>query len=213
MRLPAEIPIEPDADTARQWVVDELARDAYRNGGRSWLEELMEWIRERLSGLRLPSGDGGIGGVPGAVIGIVLGVLALAAIIYFIVGPIRRSRRRKASHAVFDDDDRSASAIRDAAQAAADAGDWTTAVLERFRALVRRVEEDGWVPVVPGMTAYEFVTDAGALAPALAADLLWAGDTFDGIRYGHEVATPASYERMASVDSRVGTARVVTVTS
>jgi hypothetical protein len=210
---PFDIPIEPDADTARQWVVDELSKDAYQSSGRSWLERLLEWLAGLFDGLGNASGKLGFAGVPGSVVAIVLAVILVALIALIVWGPMRSSRRRKASRAVFEDDERDSAAMRSDAVDAAARGDWTLAVIERFRGMVRDVEKSGWVAVVPGMTAYEFVTQAGLRVPPLAAELDWAGDLFDRIRYGHDAVGEAHYARIVALDDATASARVVEAVS
>jgi hypothetical protein len=203
------IPIEPDADTARQWVVDELSKDAYDATGRSWLQRLLDWVQSLFERIDKASGGLEFAGVPGAVVAIVLAAVLVAIIILIVWGPMRASRRRKASHVVFEDDVRDSKAMRSAAEDAAARGDWTLAVIERFRGIVRDVEQSGWVPVFPGMTAHEFVTHAGMRVPSLAGELDWAGDIFDRIRYGHDAGSSAHYERMVALDGETASARVV----
>ncbi|WP_291377570.1 DUF4129 domain-containing protein [Demequina sp.] len=210
---PRSIPIEPDAETARQWVVDELAKDAYDATGRSWLQRFLDWVASLFDGVGEATGNLGFAGVPGAVVAILLAVLLVALIVFIVWGPMRASRRRKASHAVFEDDVRDSKAMRSAAERAAARGDWTLAVIERFRGIVRDVEQAGWVAVFPGMTAYEFVTQAGERVPALTSELDWAGDLFDRIRYGHDAGSRAHYERMVALDSATASARVVGATA
>lgn len=206
---PFDIPIDPDADTARKWVLDELSKDAYQATGRSWIERFFTWLRGLFDGLDQASGNLGFAGVPGAVIAIVIAVLLVALIALIVWGPLRSSRRRRASHVVFEDDARDSRTMRSAAASAAARGDWTLAVIERFRAMVRDVEDSGWVAVTPGMTAYEFVTEAGRKVPPLAGELDWAGDLFDRIRYGHDAVDQAHYDRMVALDHDAASARVV----
>jgi len=195
-----EPPLTPDPDTARQWLRDELDKDVYSSGGQSWLDSVWAWLNrlvERiLNGIDAGTGQAGLWGVPGSVVGIVVVALVIAVVLFLLLGPLRPSRRRKASAAVFDDDERTAEAMLHAADDAARAGDWDAAVVERFRAIVRSIEEAGWVPVVPGMTAYEFAMAAGAAAPHLGADFDWAADLFDGVRYGHAHGSSAADQRL-----------------
>jgi hypothetical protein len=206
---PFDIPIEPDADTARQWLVDELSKDDYQTSGRSYIDDFFDWLQRLIDGLFNSTGSLGFAGVPGAVVAIVLSVLLVGVIVLIVWGPLRSSRRRKASHTVFEDDERDSDAMRTAADKAAARQDWTLAVIERFRGMVRDVETAGWVGVVPGMTAYEFVTQAGSRVPGLAEELDWAGDLFDRIRYGHDAVDRSHYDRMVALDEATASARVV----
>ena len=67
--------------------------------------------------------------------------------------------------------------IRAAADAAAAAGDWALAVLERFRAIVRGLEERTVLDERAARTAHEAALAAAARLPALAAELVAAGRT------------------------------------
>lgn len=201
MPLPFDIPVEPDSDTARGWVQQELAKPDYHSTHNDWLARLMEWLADHLlrpSDIRL--GNAHLSTPPWVMITLIIAaVLAVAAFIVF--GPMRGSRRRKRSKAIFEDDTRGVDAIRNAAAVAAAAGQWSLATLERFRAIVRAGEEAGVVAVTPGMTAGEFAREGSRRVRALEADLEWAADTFDGLRYADRSASHADYDRMTSLES------------
>lgn len=198
-----EVPIDPDADTARRWLEEELEKDVYRADGTSIIQKVLDWFNDLLSGFGDATGGASVGGVPGAVVTAVLFALLLGGLLYLVLGPLRRSRRTATSAAVFEDDDRTVEAMRLAAEAAAARGDWDLAVLERFRSIVRRAENDAVVAVVPGMTAFEFVGAAARRIEEAADDLLWAGDLFDGVRYGHASGSPQAYERLGRLETAV----------
>ncbi|WP_062518604.1 DUF4129 domain-containing protein [Demequina silvatica] len=183
-------PLAPDADTARRWAVEELAKDEYREGGASWLERITTWFQNLLDGIG--GGIGGAAGPVGILIAVLVGAALVALILWLVVGPMRRSRRADAEATLFDDD-RDADAIAAAARAAARAGDWTTATLDLYRALVRRLAERDVIALGPGLTAAEAAGQAAAALPPLAPRLHADADAFDGIRYGHVPATEATY--------------------
>lgn len=197
--LTYEAPIDPDADTARRWLEDELSKDIYREDHSDWLQRVFDWIAKQFERLDRSTEELTVGSISGSIIAGVLFAILIAVLLYLVLGPLRRSRRASASASVFDDDDRSASAMQASAEAAAERGDWDLAVLERFRGMVRRAENRGLVAVVPGMTAYEFVTAAAVPMSHLADDLLWSGDLFDGIRYGHASGSREAYERVGKL--------------
>ncbi len=197
--LPYEAPIDPDADTARRWLEDELSKDIYRDNHSDWLQRVFDWIAKQFDRLDRSTEELTVGNISGSIIAGVLFAILIAVLLYLVLGPLRRSRRMSASASVFDDDDRTASAMQASAEDAAERGDWDLAVLERFRSMVRRAENRGLVAVVPGMTAYEFVKAAAVPMSHLAQDLLWSGDLFDGIRYGHASGSREAYERMGKV--------------
>jgi hypothetical protein len=202
------IPIEPDAETARRWLEDELSKSQYQERPAGWFQRLQQWINDFINRLFSIGEEGSALGVNGGVVvGILIAVAALV-VLALVLGPLRRSRARAKSAAVFDDDDREATDIREAALAAASRQDWTLAVLERFRALVRAVEERGLVSVVPGMTAAEFAVAVGTRLEVHQNDLQRCADIFDGVRYGHDQATRELYEYVARIDDAVAQSRV-----
>lgn len=208
VRLPFAIPIEPDAETARRWLEEELSKPQYQERPAGWFQRLQAWINDVIERLfSLGEGAGGFGVSGGLVVGLLIAGAAIA-ILVLILGPLRSSRTRRKSASVFDDDDREAVDIRAAAVAAADRQDWTQAVVERFRALVRSVEERGLISVVPGMTAAEFAQAVGLRLEAHYEDLYRCSDIFDGVRYGHNTATRELYEFVSRVDDAVAQARI-----
>ncbi len=209
MRLtpPVDIPLEPDADIARHWLEEELSKAKYQERPAGWFQRLQEWVGDVLNRLfSVGEGAGGFGVNGGVAVGILIAVAAIVVLV-LVLGPLRRSRTRRTSAAVFEDDDREAVDIRAAAVAAAARGEWTLAVLERFRGLVRSVEERGLISVVPGMTADEFAHAVGERLPAQRLDLASCADIFDGVRYGHHAASHELYEFVARVDDAVMGAR------
>ncbi len=202
-----DIPLDPDGETARQWVRDELTKQEYAGGGKTILQRIYEWVQELLN--RASGANGPDLGGPWGVIGIALATIAvIAGIVYLVMGPLRLSRRRKASSEIFGEDDAPAKDLRALAEAAAAKGDWEAAFIERFRALVRGADESGKVSVVPGLTAYEFAQAAGKAMRRLAPEFTWAADTFDLLRYGHAGVTASDYTRITALDVAARTAPV-----
>lgn len=197
------IPIEPDADEARRWLENELSKPEYREQGQSLLDRLRDWINDLLNRISFSSSGDGAFLNPGAIVAIVIGLAVVGLLVWLFRGQKMRAKARAASASVFEDDVRTSVDMDAAARRAAEAGDWTLAVLERFRAMVRRLEERGVVDVVPGMTAWEFTVAAGAMLPAHAHGLTQAGDVFDAVRYGHAVATRDLYDAVTSVNDAV----------
>jgi hypothetical protein len=108
-----------------------------------------------------------------------------------------------AADAVFEAGPRTAAQHRADADRAAAAGDWRTAVLERFRAVVRELEERAVVPEQPGRTAGETAEAAGLRLPALAADLRAAARLFGDVRYGDHDAGPDADAGLRELDARL----------
>lgn len=204
--LVRDVPVQPDAETAREWARDELARPEYHRQP-SLLQRVLEWLQEQLGSvpsLGLPDGVA-------LLVAVVAGVALVLGILWF-VGPVRRSRARSRSGTVVlaADDRRTADQLRAAADAAAAAGDWHLAVLERFRAIVRGLEERTVLDERPGRTAHEAVGAAALRLPGLGADLRTAGDLFDDVAYGDVRAGADDDRRLRELDQRVRGTRPTT---
>jgi len=201
-RVVGSVPVDPDATTARRWATEELLDPIYHEQ-RSLLTRAVEWLAELLDGLRTPAVFD-----PVAVL-VVVGVLAAVVTVAFLVaGPVRLSRRGRADRSVLaDDDGRTSDEIRAAADAAAAAGDWGVAVLERFRAIVRGLEERTVLDERAARTAHEAALAAAARLPALGSELVAAGRSFDDVAYGDVPATAQDEIRLRGLDARVQDAR------
>jgi hypothetical protein len=137
-----------------------------------------------------------------------LGVLAVAVFaIMRRTGIVRGTAARGDEHPLFALATRSAAEHRRVADAAAAMGDWDTAVQERFRAVIRTLEERGLIEDRPGRTADEAATAGGAVLPASADALARSARTFDSIAYGGRPASPEQDEQLRSLDAAVSTAR------
>lgn len=196
-----DVPVTPDADQARRWAQEELARGIYSQRP-GLLERVLDWVIEQINALNGLSVDGGW------LVPLLL-VLATAALvtIAFVVGVPTRRRRARESAAVLDGDLRSADALRAAADAARARGDHATAVLERFRGVVRDLAERGILDEVPGLTAHEAAATAGHRLQRLREDLASAGTLFDGARYGHRAVTARDDSWLEDLDRRVSAER------
>ncbi|MCL2464241.1 MAG: DUF4129 domain-containing protein [Micrococcales bacterium] len=197
-----EPPVTPDATTARQWASDELAHPAYHHSV-SLLSRLLNWLGRQFSGLHA------LGMPPGLAVLVVVAILAVVVLVALgITGPVRRSRRVAARRAVLSHDDRrAATELRAAADAAAGAGDWSRAVAERFRAVVRDLEERAVLDERPGRTAHEVAADGGQVLPTAAGVLADGAGLFDGVVYGQQAADASDDATMRTVDQRVRAAR------
>ena len=138
-------------------------------------------------------------------------LLVLVTCIILLVVLLRRfrpvGRSRRASGRLFDDE-RDARALARAADAAAERGDWDTAVVERFRAIIRSLDERGLIEDYPGMTAHEAAALGSGALEALGEELTRAAALFDAVRYGEVVSTEEQDAWMRDLARRVDTARV-----
>ncbi|MFE6971783.1 DUF4129 domain-containing protein [Isoptericola sp. NPDC057653] len=194
--LPATVPVDPDRETAHRWLLEELSRSEYSTAP-SLLERLLQWIADLFDGLSL-----GGGRFPVAFV-VVVAVVLVAAIAWWVAGPVRLTRSRHRSAVVLGDDARTAEELRAAADAAAGRGDWSTAVLERFRALVRSLEERVVIDERPGRTAQEAAHDAGSRLRVVAGELHGAAGLFDDVCYGTLPARAEDDQRLRDLDARV----------
>ncbi|NQX04113.1 DUF4129 domain-containing protein [Rathayibacter sp. VKM Ac-2856] len=202
----AGAPLDPDAQEARRLLLEELADPRYRAAEPNWFDRLVQGVRDWFASLTLP-GDG-VGLPVAAVIGvIVLVVLVVVALV--LAGRPRLRRRGAATGAVLaDDDSRSAAELRALAEAAAARGDFGEALVERFRALVRALDERTVLSVSPGTTAHGFSRRAAAVFPASGEELRRAADDFDRVRYLGLPCDRADYERVAGLDRALAAAPV-----
>ncbi len=204
-RLAADVPVDPDAATAQRWARDELLDPVYHQRP-SLLSRILQWISEQLSGIQTPGAF-----TPVALVAVVVLIVAVVAIAFAVNGPVRRARRLASERSVLDADDaRTSDQIRRAADAAASAQDWNLAIIERFRALVRGLEERTVLDERAARTAHEAADAAASRFPDLGGDLVAAGRLFDAVAYGHETAGPDADGRLRELDRRTRAARPTT---
>jgi len=198
-RFQPEPPVIPGREEAARWAAEELAKAPYRDAEPSWLEKALaefgRWLRS-LSGDGSPGADGGYA-VP--LLLIIAAVIVAVAIL--VVRP-RLNARRPAAKDVFDvDAPLSPDAHRERASAAAARGDFSAAVVEQFRAIVRAAEERAVVDPQPGRTAGEVAGQLGRAFGAHTRELEEAGLTFDAVRYGGAKAGPGDHAALVRLDT------------
>ncbi len=201
-RVGGDTPVVPDADTARTWLERELAESVYHRQP-SLLRRFLDWLGSLFDDLPGLPVDGRTAAL------VVVGVLvALALVALWVSGPVRRSRRLRTAGAVLDATDRrSAGQLRADADAAAARGDWASAVADRFRAVVRSLEERVVLDERPGRTAHEAVDAASQRLPDAADDLRRAAALFDDVVYGEHLPGADADAWLREVDARVGALR------
>ncbi len=199
-----EVPVVPDADQARELLQRELANVVYRER-ESLLQRFWDW----LSGLFTSVPFGGSGG-PWWLLGLLVLIALIVLVALWVAGPVRRADRisGRSARVLADDDTRGAEDLRAAANAAANAGDWATAVAERFRAVVRGLEDRAVLDERPGRTAREAAAAAGQRFGEHAERLHRAAALFDGVVYGHHDAGPEDDAELRDLDRTIDRARV-----
>jgi hypothetical protein len=203
---PAGVPVHPDRGTARDWAVQELSRQEYQDAKPGLGERLLRWFWNLVDGTSL-----GFGAPP--TLALVLIVAVIAAVVFYAVrrsGGLRPAARRKAG-AVLPQRHTTAAEHRSAAERHAAAREWGPAVVERFRAIARELEERALLRPQPGRTAMEVARDGGAALPDLAGGLLAAARSFDDVSYGHLEVGPEADQALRSLDERLRAARPVAV--
>jgi hypothetical protein len=207
---PGEVPIVIGRDEAREAARAELSDPRYAEARPSWFRQLVDWLWERLS--ELLSGAANV--VPGGAVGLivlVVVVLVLVVVIRLRVGGLARTRRRR-SAPVFAAPPVSAEEYRAAAERAFATGNPDEAVRERFRAIVRGLEERGVLDERSGRTAHEAAAEAGALLPDPAERLRTAATLFDDVHYGGRPATAEGYRSLTDLDRALQATRPVGIT-
>ena len=191
--ISAQAPATPDADEARRAAGRELSRPIYHDHHDLW-DRIWSWLREHFNT------DGMVPGVPSwmSTVIVVLVVAAGIALLILLLTRISSARRVvKPSLSVLTDDRDAVTLTRAADEAAAQA-DFATAVVERFRAIIRSLDERGIIDEYPGMTALEAATlTHQALGEhRVVAPLYEAAHLFDAVLYGRVVSTSAQDQQM-----------------
>ena len=201
---PMAPPLDPTADEARAWAEEELAKAVYSSGP-GLIERFLRWLADLWDQLFVMDGAGQVL-LPFLVLAIIGAIIAAAVA---LGGPVRRRRlsAQRASMQILDDDARSAESLREAADAAAASGDYTRAVLDRFRALVRSLDERGILADRRGRTALEAARGAGAAFADQARELRRAGELFDSVCYGSQTPTADQDAWLRHLEARIARSR------
>ncbi|MEU0881643.1 DUF4129 domain-containing protein [Lentzea sp. NPDC005914] len=194
----SDVPVDLDRDEAREAAARELSDPAYVSDDPNPLQRAFEWVLKKLG--ELFAGAGGMSGITAVTIIVVVAVI-IVIVIRLRVGRTTRAVRSRAG-GVFDSV-LTAAEHRAAADRAAAAGDLAEAVRERFRAVVRELEQRGVLDPRAGRTVDEVAWEAGRALPVLADDLRGAAMQFDDVWYGGRPATAQGYQQLVSVDDRV----------
>ena len=205
LAVPGGVPVDPDAAEAQRWAERELSKAIYDDAP-SLQERLIDWLLGVLDSLSELGGA-----TPPALVPVILAVVfvGVIAVALALGGRARRRRTADALAGAGDlfEDHRSSAELAATADAAARRGDFALAVLERFRSIIRGLDERAILDDRPGLTAHEATTLAAARLPELAADLAGAGHLFDDVRYGHTTPGRAEDDALRRLAERVARAR------
>ncbi|MDR2323395.1 MAG: DUF4129 domain-containing protein [Microbacterium sp.] len=199
-------PLIPDGDSARRLAEQELSKSAYQEAKPTlidqWARAVIDWLVALFT--RQHAVDLG----PWAAI--VIGALLVAALIAVLLiwGRPRRSRTGRAGTVLLGSaDDRTAAQLRADADRAARGGDWTEAIVLRYRAIARSLIERDLIAPAPGATAQTIAREAAAPFPAEGEALHAAAVAFDDVRYLGHPGSAARYRALAETDDRLGALR------
>ncbi len=206
VRLPVDL--DPDGETARRWVSEELGKDDYYDG-RSLFQRIMQWLEDLFQ--RLFGGGPSAGSVPGVspivtalVVALVLGLLAL------LLTRIRAERHTvQSGESVLGDLDLSAVQFRDRGEAALRERRWGDAVVEFTRAIAREAADRTLLTEAPSLTAHEVGGQLAPVFPDHAARIAPAMDLFDAVRYGRYAASEADAREVAALATALRSAKPV----
>jgi hypothetical protein len=204
--LPLDIPIRIGRDEAQRRAAEELTKAKY-GGTPDWLvsvadrfDRLTEWLVELV--IRLLMGREPGGGVNfGFLIAATVLLVAIGLIVWRVGLP--RWKRRRGDAAVDLDPSRPAADYRRQAEEHAQRGDWTSAVRDRFRGVVRDLEVRTILDVRPARTAWEAAYSAARVLPASRDWLHQGAESFNAVVYGDRPADQAAYQQMVWVDEQV----------
>ena len=214
LAVPIDVPVDPDAPEAREWLLDELSKQQYQAAKPTFLDlvaqQIQKWLQDAFEWLVGATGDGPTTDVPVWLLAVLIPVVLILVLAFLIYGLPRLNRRSRVTGALFGDDDvRDAVSLRKAAERAAAAGDYSTAIAELFRSIARGLAERTLVSTFPGTTAREFARRAAVAFPGEAESLATAALDFDGVRYLERVGTVEQWDAMVALERRLRTARAV----
>ncbi|MDX3190643.1 DUF4129 domain-containing protein [Streptomyces sp. MN03-5084-2B] len=194
-----DVPVDIDRDAARRAAEQELSDPKYQEARPGFVQEISQWLGQQLEKLL----SGASSGVPGGIFGVVLIVVLLIVLVVVIrlrTGKVAGSAR--ADRLVFGGSRKSAGDYRRSAVEAAAAGRFDDAVRDRFRAVVRALEERALLDARSGRTADEAANEAGQLLPNVADQLRQGAQLFDDVHYGGREGTEAAYRTLTELDER-----------
>ena len=200
-------PLTPTVTGAREQLQGELTKPQYQAARPTPFEQLWNAIVNWFESLGT---SGTPGGVSPVLILVIVGAVLLAALVvgFILFGVPRLNRRSAVSGTLFGEHDvRDSAALRRAAEAAALAGDYATAIEEGFRSIARALAERGVVSTFPGTTAHGVAALAAGPFPAMAGTLEHAAGLFDGVRYLGAAGTGSDWIVVRDLERELSRAR------
>lgn len=196
-------PLTPDPEEARRWAEQELSDPAYDIAQPTALDRAARAVGDFVAGLFDTQVSGGWG--PALAVIAALTIVALVVVAFAVWGrPRATPRSQAASASIFGDTERrSAADLRRDAASHASRAEWDRAIVLRFRALARGLDERGLVETPPGATVHAFARAAEREFPAARTGLDAAAAAFDDVRYLRRPGTADLYRQVVEVDETV----------
>ena len=198
------VPIDIGRAQAAEAARGELAKTVYARQRPSVEQRVLNWIVQRVLQVLNDAAAHAPGGLFGLVV-IAAVVVIVGVIIVRRTGRIHRAAGQSA--AMFVGRPRSAAQYRAAADAAASAGRWDEAVRQRFRAVVRSLEERDILDARPGRTAGEAAHEGARVLPSCAVALRAAAHSFDDVAYGGSLGDQRTDTALRDLDRQLARAR------
>lgn len=203
------LPVVPDGDEARRWAERELDKATYNIAEPNVIDRAARAVAEFFEGLLGGDVPTNWGGALALVLAVVIVAIIAAAFIIWGRPRVEARSARSALDLFGEDERRTAAELRRDASARAAAADWDQAIILRFRALARGLDERGIVEPAPGATVHAFARAAARALPAESERLAHAAAMFDDVRYLRRPGTQAAYDRVASADDAAQLARAL----
>ena len=201
---PLDIPVTLGRGEAQRRAAAELAKAKY-GGVPDWVTNVLAALRRFLARLAdwllLSPAGGGSANLLVVVVAVLL--VAAVGIIIWRVGLPRLRHRSGAEADLAIDPTRSPASYRTQADAAADAGDFRAAIGDRFRAVVRELEERTILDPRPARTANEVATTAAVMLSGHRDSLSRAAALFSDSWYGDGDADRDGYALICDLDTEL----------
>ena len=199
-----DVPVDVGRQEAAEAARRELAKAIYAEGRPSLPQRILSWVVQRVADIISSLASV----APGGFVGLVALLVIVAVVVIVIARRTGRLRRAEtADLSVFVGRLRSAAEYRAAADTAAARGDWDEAVRQRFRAVVRSLEERDILDPRPGRTADEAAADAARAMPSCAVGLRAAARSFDDVAYGSQARDQRSDAALRDLDKQLAATR------
>ncbi len=196
-----QVPVDPDGPEAHDWIIQELSKPEYQAAKPTWWDLLAQSILDWFTSLKFD-----FSGVPGGFFTALILIIVLALIVaaFLIFGVPRLRARSKMTGALLGENEiRSSDELRAAAKKAAQAGDWTLAIEEMYRAIAKSMLERVLVNSTPGTTANGFAAAASGVFPQFAQELKAGATAFDRVRYLGGAGSEEEFRSLARLDENL----------